>query len=293
MRKIILICLAFLSVGIQAEDIIITNDAKKITAKIEEVTPTEIKYKKTNYLNGPSFVMPTSDILCVIFENDEVMIIDQPKKEVAAQKSEKQNSLSKIDVTMEELMSFDERPRKMVAKSGNYSMLYDKKALVYFDVNLEQSYIAKFGYSEVGIENWAFAIDEYNRQHPDFHSLDFSEAYKLFNENPLNPKKCYLVKPGDDSVDKSQYNAFYKMEFQLRFLDVGNGTVSSMSINTGDAGGAVIYGELVITDLATDKEVGRILVDRIKGKGSPYANVRLQNAVSEMLVPELFHIKKK
>ncbi len=290
MRKLFIFIFIVWAVNSFATDIIVTNDAKKINAKIEEVAPTEIKYKKFDFINGPTFIMPTNDILCIIFEDDEVMIFEEKKKKDVA--SDKTNSLAEIDLTMEELMSFDVRPRKLVVQSGNYSMLYDKKALVYFDVNLDNAFIAKFGYNEVGIENWAFAMDEYNRQHPDFHSLDFSEAYILFNENPLNPKKCYLAKPNDTTVDKSLYNAFYKMEFQLRFLDVGNGTVSSMSINTGAAGGAVIYGELLITDLSTGKEVGRILVDRIKGKGSPYANVRLQNAISEMLLPELFHIKK-
>lgn len=291
MKKIVTLVLLAVSVVAFAEDVIVTKEATKISAKIEEVGPTEIKYKKVSYLDGPAFTMPTSEILCIIFDNGEVMIFDKPKKQEA--NGEKQNSLSEIGLTMDEILSFDVRPRRLVAKSGVFSMLYDKKALVYFDVDLKNAYIAKFGYSEVGIEDWAFAMDEYNRQHPDFHSLDFSDAYKLFNENPLNPKKCYLAKPNDTTVDKSLYSAFYKMEFHLRFLDIGNGTVSSMSINTGDAGGAVIYGELVISDFASGKEVGRILVDRVKGKGSPYAKVRLQNAISEMLTPELFHVKRK
>ena len=84
------------------------------------------------------------------------------------------------------------------------------------------------------------------------------------------------------------------MVLKIKYLDVGSGTFSTLSLNSGTAsGGAIIYGELVISDMATDKEVGRILVDRVKGQGTPYANVRLLNTISTMLVPELFHVKKK
>ena len=59
-----------------AQDIIVTKDAKKVEAKIEEVTPTEIKYKKANYLNGPTFVMPTKEIRSITYANGEEYIYE-------------------------------------------------------------------------------------------------------------------------------------------------------------------------------------------------------------------------
>lgn len=289
MKKILgIIAIAAITMSSFADDVIVTKDAQKINAKIEEVAPTEIKYKKANSLNGPTFVLPISDILCIIFENDEVMIFEEEKKQDIVQKPE-------IYLTQEEIEMFDGIPRKLVAIEGDYSMLYDKNALVFFDVNCDNTCIVKFTHFDGGIETWAFAMAGYNNQF-DFQSLDLSETYKNFNESPIFPKKCYLVPYSDLTKVKeyqTHFSAFYKLELRVRFLDIGNSMVSSLTKVQGDAGGAVIYGELVITDMATNREVGRILVDRIKGKNSPFAHVRLERAISTMLMPELFHIKKK
>lgn len=285
MKKVITLVLLAVAVMASAEDVIVTKEATKIGAKIEEVGPTEIKYKKTSLPNGPMFVMPTEEILCVIFDNGEVMMFDKPKKEEEVKAKD-------INLTQEEVERFDGIPRKLVALSGDYSMLYDKKALVYFDVNLDSTYIVKFTHFDGGVETWAFAAAGYYGD-TNYQYLDLTEAFKTFNETPIFPKKCHLAPLNDTSVDKSMYNAFYKMELRIKFLDIGNSAVSGLTRVLGDAGGAVIYGELVITDLATGKEVGRILVDRIKGLNSPFANVRLERAITAMLVPELFHVKKK
>ncbi len=289
MKKVVTLILLAVAVMVSAEDVIVTKEATKIGAKIEEVAPTEIKYKKASLPNGPMFVMPTEEILCVIFDNGEVMMFDKPKKEeeVVEQKG--------INLTQEEVERFDRIPRKLVALSGDYSMLYDKKALVYFDVNLDSTYIVKFGWNEIGVDEDIIHIAEYNKNHTDFDDLDFSKECENFNTYPLNSKKCYLAPLRRAAeVDKDKYSKCYKMVLKIKYLDVGSGTFSTLSLNSGTAsGGAIIYGELVISDMATDKEVGRILVDRVKGQGTPYANVRLLNTISTMLVPELFHVKKK
>ena len=293
MKKFLLILVSLFSwLHIHAVDVIVTNDAKKIEAKIEEVGPEQIKYRKISNLTGPIFIIPTTDILCVIFENDEVMIFEEKKKEEV---KEKQAQTAQVTITKEERAEFNERPQKLVALEGNYSMLYDKNALVYFDVDLGNAQIVKFGRNEMDLEEVICSIGTYNSDHTDFDALDFSKECNNFNTNPLNSKKCYLVPLNSSvAVDKSQYGDYYTMVLKIKYLDVGSGAFSTLSLNSGTAaGGAVIYGELVITDLATNKVVGRILVDRVKGQGTPYANVRLLNTISTMLVPELFHVKKK
>ena len=55
-----------------AQDIIITSDAQKIEAKIMEVSKAEIKYKEWDNLEGPLFVMATSEISSVIYSNEKV-----------------------------------------------------------------------------------------------------------------------------------------------------------------------------------------------------------------------------
>lgn len=64
-----------------AKDIIVLNSSDSIKAKILEVTPTEVKYKKMNYLDGPTFVTYKSDIRTITYGNGDV--------ESFAQKEEK------------------------------------------------------------------------------------------------------------------------------------------------------------------------------------------------------------
>ena len=55
-----------------AQDIIVTKDSERIDAKIIEVTDTEVSYKRTDYKEGPTFVLKTSDISSIIYSNGAV-----------------------------------------------------------------------------------------------------------------------------------------------------------------------------------------------------------------------------
>ncbi len=65
-----------LSVSAFAQDIIITRDAKRIKSKIQEVSPTEVRYKEWDNLDGPVFVLPTRDITAITFQNGSVKVFD-------------------------------------------------------------------------------------------------------------------------------------------------------------------------------------------------------------------------
>ena len=69
MKKIVaLFVLAFMATTLLfAQDVIVTNDAKKIEAKILEVSKSEIKYKELDNLDGPTFILETSKINSIIF----------------------------------------------------------------------------------------------------------------------------------------------------------------------------------------------------------------------------------
>ena len=58
MRKLIVIaCALMASVMLFAQDIIVTKEAKKIDAKILEVSTSEIRYQELDNLDGPTFVL--------------------------------------------------------------------------------------------------------------------------------------------------------------------------------------------------------------------------------------------
>jgi hypothetical protein len=52
-----------------SQDVITENSGNDINAKILEVTSTEVKYKKTNFLDGPTFTVLKSDVLMIRYAN--------------------------------------------------------------------------------------------------------------------------------------------------------------------------------------------------------------------------------
>ena len=73
MKKSLVIFALILGCGISlsAQDLITKKDGTDIQAKILEVTLDEVKYKRFNNLEGPTFTLPKSDILIVRYENGE------------------------------------------------------------------------------------------------------------------------------------------------------------------------------------------------------------------------------
>lgn len=65
----ILLCIA---VSLFATDIIILKNSTRIDAVIQEVSQSEVKYKKASNPNGPSFILSTSEILSIVYDNGDV-----------------------------------------------------------------------------------------------------------------------------------------------------------------------------------------------------------------------------
>lgn len=82
MKKLFLIaCAAMASMMLIAQDIIITNDAKKIDAKILEVYTSEIRYKELDNLDGPIFIMRADEINSIIYANGKVVLYNKDNKD--------------------------------------------------------------------------------------------------------------------------------------------------------------------------------------------------------------------
>lgn len=80
-----LLSLIFCVSILMAQDIIITKDSKRIEAKIIEVTPTTVKYKKWTYQDGPDIYEAKSNIAAIMWGNGEVEAfnLETEKKDVA------------------------------------------------------------------------------------------------------------------------------------------------------------------------------------------------------------------
>ena len=83
MKKTTLLLLCLLSMTAVAQDIIVTKDAKRIDAKVLEVSATEIKYKKFTYQDGPTFIISIADVSSVLYENGDVQVYGQQSEKDA------------------------------------------------------------------------------------------------------------------------------------------------------------------------------------------------------------------
>lgn len=95
-RAVIVTAVMLLSLAVRAHDIIVTTDARKIEAKITEVSKSEIRYKELDNPDGPMFVIATDEISSVIYSNGKVVLYNQPAAsttEVSAIKPEPEASM--------------------------------------------------------------------------------------------------------------------------------------------------------------------------------------------------------
>ncbi len=77
MRKLFTLAALATSICSFAQDIIVTNKAQKIDAKILEVTSSEIRYKELDNLDGPTFILRIDEINSIIYANGKVVLCNQ------------------------------------------------------------------------------------------------------------------------------------------------------------------------------------------------------------------------
>jgi hypothetical protein len=63
-------------VSLAAQDMIILKDGNVIEAKVTEISPTEIRYKRFDRLDGPTIVIPAADVLSIRYEDGMVEVIN-------------------------------------------------------------------------------------------------------------------------------------------------------------------------------------------------------------------------
>ena len=75
---LLLACLGL--AAMQAQDLITLRDGTDIEAKVLQVSPDEIKYKRTDNPDGPEFFLPTADVLLIRYANGANQVFDQARK---------------------------------------------------------------------------------------------------------------------------------------------------------------------------------------------------------------------
>jgi hypothetical protein len=89
MKKVIILVLTLFAgvTLVKAQDVIIKLDGNEIIAKVTIVTPTEVKYKLHNDLNGPEYVIPKTDVFKIKYADGTQ---DGPFPTTAAKEQTKQ-----------------------------------------------------------------------------------------------------------------------------------------------------------------------------------------------------------
>ncbi len=70
MKKLIIVAIAFLSVHLcSAQDTIIKNNGDQIRGKVTDINSSEIKYKKADFIDGPTYTISKSDVNMIKYSN--------------------------------------------------------------------------------------------------------------------------------------------------------------------------------------------------------------------------------
>jgi len=79
MKRVCIFTMVFLAVGlysVTAQDLIVLKNGDMIEAKVTEISPTEIKYKRYNNLDGPTIVVLATDVLSIRYEEGTTEVIN-------------------------------------------------------------------------------------------------------------------------------------------------------------------------------------------------------------------------
>ncbi|TPE43374.1 hypothetical protein [Pontibacter mangrovi] len=71
MRKVLLTVISVLTLlpCLQAQDLITKRTGEKVEAKVLEINSSEIKYKRFSHPEGPTYVVPKSEVLLITYED--------------------------------------------------------------------------------------------------------------------------------------------------------------------------------------------------------------------------------
>lgn len=65
------LCLLLFAGGAAAQDLIVRTDATEVQAKVMEITPGEVRYKRFSNPEGPTYVLPVAQIRYILYPNGE------------------------------------------------------------------------------------------------------------------------------------------------------------------------------------------------------------------------------
>jgi hypothetical protein len=89
MKRFYIFAIMFFIMGgafyINAQDLIILKSGSVIEAKVTEISPSEIRYKRFDHLEGPTIVIPAINVLSIRYENGMVEVINNTHTDIQSE----------------------------------------------------------------------------------------------------------------------------------------------------------------------------------------------------------------
>lgn len=104
MKKILLALMLMCSIGAVAQDVIVKTDGSTIVCRVQNLTTTEVVYKKWSDLNGSNYVMNLNDVSAINYENgrnDQLFAMDNkyaPGNQNSGYGQLNDNALARMDL---------------------------------------------------------------------------------------------------------------------------------------------------------------------------------------------------
>lgn len=220
----IFLLLILISRGLVSQDIVYTSTGNKIKAKVTEINLTDIKYKDFSNLNGPTYVIPKSDVVLIEYQNGYRDIINANPKDYAPAKIKEPSPEAKEKPN---LHSFNKNLISINALSlanGDLAVMYDRE---FANHHLNVSLLGAYNFnSRMGFLNYYVADSK------DFAKKNFDLGVGL-NFIPSNIKSVqYFL-----GVFVKYMNYSYKEQVntnnnQIKYV-AANGSQTAFMFNNG------------------------------------------------------------
>lgn len=167
MKKLVFVFVAVLSTAFSfAQDVITKSNGDEIKAKVLEVSQTEIKYKKFDNLNGPTFAISKNEVFMVKYENGSKDVFN----------TERESKSSNGDINMEAFEK-GKRDARLNYKGKNSGAIWTGAAAAFTAPILGVIPAIATSSSEPKIENLG-SIDPKLFKDPNYKAGYLEEAHK-------------------------------------------------------------------------------------------------------------------
>ena len=150
-RSIILLIIFAICQNALGQDILYLSNGSKISVKVKEINPTDLKYKDFSNLDGPTYVISKTELVLIQYSNGSTEILNknpmpiEPKKETSVSTetkkvSSKKNNLPNLYYMNSNLLSIN----ALALANGDITLMYDRE---FFNSKMSVSFLGGYNFN--------------------------------------------------------------------------------------------------------------------------------------------------